>query len=130
DALARALTLAGGEVVRVPLANATAIRGRNHASGVDTTSGRVECDLVAAAAIPSPASEGPRQAGCEVVLDPPAGGFRVVVDAAGATQLARLTGQPPAAIPPFTSRPPLAPTPLRLLARDPSAHRFDDDDAG
>ena len=44
-----------------------------------------------------------------------------------AAQLARLTGQPPAAIPPFTSRPPLAPTPLRLLARDPAAHRFEDD---
>ncbi len=44
-----------------------------------------------------------------------------------ATELARLTGQHPAAIPPFTSRPPLAPTPLRLLANDPGAHRFDDD---
>jgi hypothetical protein len=46
-----------------------------------------------------------------------------------ATELARATGQPPAAIPPFTSRPPLAPTPLRLLARDPGAHRFADEDA-
>ena len=47
--------------------------------------------------------------------------------AAVATQLALLTRQPPAAIPPFTSRPPLAPTPLRVLARDPGAHRFADD---
>ena len=47
--------------------------------------------------------------------------------AAVASQLAVLTDQPPAAIPPFTSRPPLAPTPLRLLARDPGAHRFADD---
>ena len=47
--------------------------------------------------------------------------------AAVATQLAVLTGQPPSAIPPFTSRPPLAPTPLRLLARDPGAYRFPDD---
>src|SRR6185503_1556154 len=47
--------------------------------------------------------------------------------AAVAAQLARLTHQLPAAIPPFTSRPPLAPTPLRLLARDPSAHHFADD---
>jgi hypothetical protein len=47
--------------------------------------------------------------------------------AAVATQLAYLTQQPAAAIPPFTSRPPLAPTPLRLLARDPAAHRFADD---
>jgi len=46
-----------------------------------------------------------------------------------ALQLARLTGQPPATIPPFTSRPPIAPTPLKLLARDPGAHRFPDDPA-
>ena len=44
-----------------------------------------------------------------------------------AIHLARLTSQPPAAIPPFTSRPPLAPTPLKLLARDPGAHHFDDE---
>ncbi len=44
-----------------------------------------------------------------------------------ATQLARITRQPPAAIPPFTARPPLAPTPLKLLAADPAAHRFEDD---
>jgi len=44
-----------------------------------------------------------------------------------AAALARLTNQPPATIRPFTSRPPLAPTPLKLLARDPGAHRFDDD---
>jgi hypothetical protein len=47
--------------------------------------------------------------------------------AAVATQLAILTQQPAAAIPPFTSRPPLAPTPLRLLARDPGGYRFPDD---
>jgi hypothetical protein len=44
-----------------------------------------------------------------------------------ATQLARLTGAAPATIPPFTSRPPLAPTPLKLLAGAPDAHRFEDD---
>jgi len=44
-----------------------------------------------------------------------------------ATALARLTKQPPAQVPPFTSRPPLAPTPLKLLAKDPGAHRFDDE---
>lgn len=44
-----------------------------------------------------------------------------------ALQLARLTGAPPASISPFTSRPPLSPTPLRLLANDPAAHRFPDD---
>lgn len=41
-----------------------------------------------------------------------------------ALQLARLTG---AEVRPFTSRPPLSPTPLRLLAQDPAAHRFADD---
>jgi sarcosine oxidase subunit beta len=49
--------------------------------------------------------------------------------AAVATQLAVLTRQAPSAIPPFTSRPPLSPTPLRLLARDPGAHLFPDDPA-
>jgi len=44
-----------------------------------------------------------------------------------ASQLATLTAQPPAAIPPFTSRPPLAPTPLKQLAKDPGAHHFDDE---
>ena len=44
-----------------------------------------------------------------------------------ALQLARITGQPAAAIPPFTSRPPLAPTPLKVLARDPGAHVFADE---
>lgn len=36
-----------------------------------------------------------------------------------ALALAEATGVPPEAIQPFTSRPPLVPTPLRLLARDP-----------
>ena len=45
-----------------------------------------------------------------------------------ATQLARITGDAPSAIRPFTSRPPLAPTPLRLLAKDPGAHKFEDED--
>ena len=44
-----------------------------------------------------------------------------------ALQLARITKQSPTAIAPFTSRPPLAPTPLKLLANDPGAHRFDDE---
>jgi sarcosine oxidase subunit alpha len=85
DALARALQGAGAEVARVALAEALYVRGRSWASGVQTTTGRVDCDIVAAAAIPSPASEGPRQHGCTVVLDPSAGGFRVVVDERGRT---------------------------------------------
>jgi len=44
-----------------------------------------------------------------------------------ATELARITRQAPSMIPPFTARPPLAPTALKYLARDPGAHRFDDD---
>jgi len=44
-----------------------------------------------------------------------------------ATQLARLTNAPPASIRPFTSRPPIAPTPIKLLAKSPDAHRFEDD---
>jgi sarcosine oxidase subunit beta len=44
-----------------------------------------------------------------------------------ALQLARLTSEPPAAIRPFTSRPPIAPTPIKLLAASPDAHRFEDD---
>ena len=46
-----------------------------------------------------------------------------------ACALARLTGADPATIAPFTSRPPLAPTPLRFFADDPAAHRFADDEA-
>ncbi len=44
-----------------------------------------------------------------------------------ALQLARITQQHPSGIPAFTSRPPIAPTPLKLLAKDPGAHRFPDD---
>jgi sarcosine oxidase subunit beta len=35
--------------------------------------------------------------------------------------LAKITGTAPETIPPFTARPPLNPTPLKLFARDPSA---------
>ncbi|MGE5180631.1 MAG: FAD-dependent oxidoreductase [Acidobacteriota bacterium] len=85
DALAVALGEAGAEVSRVALADTLGARGRSWATGVDTTRGRVDCDLVAVAGIPSPTSEGPRQQGCKVVLDPEAGGFRVVVDDHGRT---------------------------------------------
>jgi sarcosine oxidase subunit alpha len=84
-ALASALYESGAEVVRVALANATGTRGRSWVSALDTPSGKVECDLVAVAGIPAPASEGPRQQGCRVLLDPAAGGFRVVVDEYGRT---------------------------------------------
>jgi sarcosine oxidase subunit beta len=38
-----------------------------------------------------------------------------------ALALAELTQVAPATIPPFTSRPPIVPTPLKIFARDPSA---------
>jgi sarcosine oxidase subunit alpha len=85
EALAIALAAAGAEVTRVTLAETLGARGRSWVSGVDTKTGRVECDLVAVAAIPSPASEGARQQKCEVTLDPDAGGFRVVVNDRGRT---------------------------------------------
>jgi hypothetical protein len=47
-----------------------------------------------------------------------------------ATQLARLTKVDPVTIRPFTSRPPIAPTPIKLLARAPDAHRFADEQGG
>jgi sarcosine oxidase subunit alpha len=90
SALATALTRAGAEVVRVPLAQTLGARGRSWVTGVDTQNGRVDCDLVAVAAIPSPASEGPRQQKCQVTLDPARGGFRVVVDEHGQTTTANV----------------------------------------
>jgi len=87
DALATALAATGAEVARVALADVTGVRGRSWAHSVDTAQGRIDCDVVAVAAIPAPASEGPRQQKCSVALDPGAGGFRVVVDEAGRTNV-------------------------------------------
>lgn len=84
-ALGAALSFAGAEVVRVALADTVGTKGRGWVSSVETTRGRVDCDLVAVAAIPAPASEGARQQGCQVVLDPDAGGFRIVTDDRGKT---------------------------------------------
>jgi sarcosine oxidase subunit alpha len=84
-ALAAALDAAGAEVTRIPLAEVAGTRGRGWASAVDTRRGKLDCDLIAVAATPAPASEGPRQQGCTVVLDEVAGGFRVVVDDTGLT---------------------------------------------
>ena len=86
-ALGRALRDAGAEVTEVAAADVDRARGRGWVTSVDLTTRkrRIDCDVVAVAALPSPASEGPRQQGCQVVLDPARGGFRVVVDAAGRT---------------------------------------------
>lgn len=84
-ALSAALIEAGAEIVRVALPDVLSTRGRGWVNQVDAVDRQIECDLVAVAAIPAPASEGPRQQACRVVLDPAGGGFRVVVDDAGRT---------------------------------------------
>jgi thioredoxin reductase len=85
DALEDALVAAGANVSRVRLADVTGVHGRGWVSSIGTTRGRLECDVIAVGAIPAPASEGARQQGCRVVLDPGAGGFRVVIDDDGRT---------------------------------------------
>lgn len=87
DALVSALAAAHVDTARVAVADAYGVRGRGWVSGLDARTGRVDCDLVAVAAIPAPASEGARQQGCRVVLDPERGGFRVVVDSDGRTSV-------------------------------------------
>ncbi|MCX5743622.1 MAG: FAD-dependent oxidoreductase, partial [Proteobacteria bacterium] len=78
---------AGAEVTRVPLARARGVRGRGWVTGFDAGEQSLDCDVVAVAAIPAPASEGARQQGCQVVLDPARGGFTIVVDADGRTSV-------------------------------------------
>ncbi|MEJ7601192.1 MAG: FAD-dependent oxidoreductase [Kofleriaceae bacterium] len=90
SALAAALKTAGAEVTRVELERVTGTRGRSWTTQVDTTSGKIDCDVVGVAGIPAPASEGARQQGCKVVLDPAAGGFKIVIDAEGRTSTANV----------------------------------------
>jgi sarcosine oxidase, subunit alpha len=85
-ATANALRAAGAEVTIVGQEQVDRVRGRGWVSGVDLGDGRrIDCDLVAMAAIPAPASEGPRQQGCAVELSAEGGGFQLVVDAHGRT---------------------------------------------
>ena len=90
-ALAQALERAGCEVVTVgPGQRVLGARGRAWVTGVAIAGARgraqrIDCDLVAVAAVPSPASEGPRQHGCQVALRPRAGGFCVQSDEDGRT---------------------------------------------
>jgi len=86
-ALAGALAAAGATVERVAAAEVTAVRGRGWVKAVVAGGRKIACDAVAVAAVPSPASEGPRQHGCEVVLDPARGGFAVIADERGATRV-------------------------------------------
>jgi sarcosine oxidase subunit alpha len=83
--LSGALVAAGADVHRVALDSVISVKGRSWVSGVVTMKHKYECDIVAVAAIPAPASEGARQQGCKVVLDPPRGGFKIVVDELGRT---------------------------------------------
>lgn len=86
EATASALRAAGADVTLVAQAQVDRVRGRGWVSGVELRDGRrVECDLVAMAAIPAPASEGPRQQGCAVELSEEGGGFQLVVDGDGRT---------------------------------------------
>lgn len=85
DALCTALGAAGAAVERVAASEVTGVRGRGWVRGVLAGRRRIDCDAVAVAAIPSPASEGARQHGCTVELDPAAGGFAVRTDDDGAT---------------------------------------------
>jgi thioredoxin reductase len=87
-ALAAALAAAGADVERILAGEIARTRGRRWVKRVELHRGGArDCDVVAVAAIPAPASEGPRQHGCKVVLDPPRGGFRVDVDGRGRTSV-------------------------------------------
>lgn len=87
DALAGALCGAGAAVERLAAREVTAIRGRGWVRAVVAGKRRIDCDAIAVAAIPSPASEGARQHGCAVELDAAAGGFAVVTDGDGRTSV-------------------------------------------
>lgn len=94
SALAAALSESGCEVVAVDgrERTITGVRGRSWVDSVEVadSAGRTtrhDCDLVAVWALPSPASEGPRQHGCEVVLRPERGGFAVIADERGNTSV-------------------------------------------
>ncbi len=89
-ALASALSSAGADVTRVALERVAGTHGRGWTTALDTPEGRIDCDIIAVAAIPAPASEGARQQGCRVVLDPTVGGFRIVVDDRGRTTTANV----------------------------------------
>jgi sarcosine oxidase subunit alpha len=90
-ALAEALERAGCEVVTVgPGQRVLGARGRAWVTGVEVADARgraqrIDCDLVAVATTPAPASEGPRQHGCQVALRPELGGFAVQADEDGRT---------------------------------------------
>jgi C-terminal processing protease CtpA/Prc/NADPH-dependent 2,4-dienoyl-CoA reductase/sulfur reductase-like enzyme len=87
------LVTAGVEVERIAAADdmAFAARGTTRARGIDVetagTRRSFDAALIAVAALPSPASELPRQHGATVELHRAGGGFRAVTDARGATSV-------------------------------------------
>lgn len=88
---AAAFERAGAAVrlVASPQARAVVYRGELRALElVDGTA--LEGDCVLVAAVPSPASEGPRQMGCAVTLSAARGGFAVDIDAQGRTSSQRV----------------------------------------
>ena len=93
EATAAALRDAGAEVTVIPAAEAQAVLGRRGVRGVRLGDGRrVDCDTVLMASVPSPATEGARQQGCDVVLDETGGGFCLVVDEHGRTTVPHVWG--------------------------------------
>jgi sarcosine oxidase subunit alpha len=90
--LTSALAESGAEVTRLDgtRIKAVAAHGRGWVRALEVEeSGRrrkIQCDLVAVAALPSPASELAREHGCEVRFVPEAGGFPCITDEAGATR--------------------------------------------
>jgi sarcosine oxidase subunit alpha len=88
-ALVAALGQAGAEAHAVDADAVERARGRSWVTSVELTGRkRIECDVIAVAAVPAPASDGPRQQGCAVRLDPARGGFAVQIDDAGRTSAA------------------------------------------
>jgi sarcosine oxidase subunit alpha len=84
--LVAALAAAGVEATAVDGDAVERARGRGWVTSIELTGRqRIDCDVVAVAALPSPASDGPRQQGCAVRLDPARGGFTVQVDEGGHT---------------------------------------------
>lgn len=98
DVLAIAMRDAGCHVTRAlePQTRIVGVHGRAWVSAVELSMGantpaperrRIECDLVAVSATPAPASEAPRQHGCDVAFRNDGGGFAVIVDECGRTNI-------------------------------------------
>jgi sarcosine oxidase subunit alpha len=89
-ALAGALGERGVEVLTVDAERVRRARGGKSVDALDyvDAAGKVvsfNCDAVAVAGLPAPASEAARTHGARVVLDPAEGGFAVIVDGDGHT---------------------------------------------